>query len=133
MTEPRIVPPNEAREILATPLSAHARVVPLLRALAHTAAVLGEQVLEFQKTQDAMCRDMDYFETQMEKARADRDALGEQRDAALALHWPVQAPGVNFAGDPWDPYCGGCHEECGYDAAPTYPCRTARALGVTDV
>ena len=105
----------------------------MLRALAHTAAVLGEQVLEFQKTQDAMCRDMDYFETQMEKARADRDALGEQRDAALALHWPVQAPGVNFAGDPWDPYCGGCHEECGYDAAPTYPCRTARALGVTDV
>jgi hypothetical protein len=82
--------------------------------------VLGEQVLEFQKTQDAMCRDMDYFETQMEKARADRDALGEQRDAALALHRPRHDYGDGAV-------CATC------SPLTPYPCRTARALGVTDV
>ncbi len=48
--------------------------------------------------------------------------------AVLALHYP--SDDHNEPG--WEPYCVGCWEAGGMDGAPTYPCPTARALGVTE-
>lgn len=41
----------------------------------------------------------------------------------LALH----LPSTNHP-DWADPYCVGCWEECGQDAAPTWPCKTAQMV-----
>lgn len=58
-------------------------------------------------------------------SKAVRAAHAEDLEAVLDIHKPSVDHRAGF-----DPYCVGCWDAGGMDGAPSYPCATAKALGV---